>query len=171
MKYILGIDTSSTDLGIGLYGGDRSIASYSRYIGNSHAEHINPALHMILTTNRITPDTISHIAIAVGPGSFTGLRIGIAFTKGFCIGTTTRILPLSSLFILAHAGMHHKGRIVSAIDARNDCVFWATFTVSGGKIDRLTEDKLSTIQSFTPMLATDDLIVTDTMGYKKSTIF
>ena len=171
MSYTLGIDTSSTDLGIGLYHDDLPIASYSRYPGNSHAEHITPVITMMLSVNGVPPDAIDGIAVAAGPGSFTGLRIGIAFVKGFCIGTSIRVLSLSSLQILAHAGIHHAGRIISAIDARNDHLFWAAFTASGNRINRLTDDTLHPLERFITQLSSDDLIITDTMGFKKSTVF
>jgi tRNA threonylcarbamoyladenosine biosynthesis protein TsaB len=171
MSIILGIDTSSTDLSIGLYRDAAPIASYSRYIGNSHAEHIAPALRMMLGGNGIEPDTVDRIAVAVGPGSFTGLRIGIAFVKGFCVAHPIRVLPVSSLLILAHAAGYHHGRIVAAIDARNGDVFWAAFSRNGSALQRLTEDIVSPGEPFSAALTPEDIVVTDTIGYKKSTVF
>jgi tRNA threonylcarbamoyladenosine biosynthesis protein TsaB len=171
MNCILGIDTSSADLGIGIYRNSLPVASYSRFIGNSHAEHISPVVKMLLDLNSVSTGTLDGIAVAVGPGSFTGLRIGISFIKGFCIGTGIPVLPLSSLFILAHAAIHHTGRVVAAIDARNDDVFYAMFSASEKGITRLSDDTTCPSKQFFGHLQKDDIIVTDTIGFRKSTVF
>jgi tRNA threonylcarbamoyladenosine biosynthesis protein TsaB len=171
MSVILGIDTSSTDLSIGLYRDKEPLASYSRFVGHSHAEHIAPIVRMMLATNDIKPGMVDRIAIAIGPGSFTGLRIGIAFAKGFCIASPAKVLPLSSLFILAHAACHHGNRIIAAIDARNNDVFRASFAWHGDRPDRLSEDIVSDGAAFIAGISPDDVVVTDTIGYKKSTVF
>jgi tRNA threonylcarbamoyladenosine biosynthesis protein TsaB len=171
MSVVLGIDTSSTDLSVGFYLENRPFASFCRFIGNSHAEHIASAISNLLAVTDIDPPAIDRIAIAIGPGSFTGLRIGIAFLKGFCIGKAVRVLPLSSLLILAYAALHHNGRINSAIDARNNEVYWASFEASSGRILRLTADTVAPAGQFAGMLNKEDMIVTDTIGYKKSTVF
>ena len=171
MSVTLGIDTSSTDLGIGIFRDAAATASYSRYIGNSHAEHIAPVIRMMLTGSGIAPEEVDRISVAVGPGSFTGLRIGIAFVKGFCIAHPVPVLPVSSLFILAHAVRHHQGRVVAAIDARNNDVFWAIFSPGNGLIRRRTDDSVTPSGNFTAALKPGDVVVTDTVGYRKSSVF
>lgn len=171
MNCIIGIDTSSTALGIGIYRNSLPVASCSRYIGNSHAEHITPFFRLLLEVNGISTAAIDGIAAAVGPGSFTGLRIGISFIKGFCTGTDIPVLPLSSLFILAHAAIYHTGRIVAAIDARNNDVFCATFNASNCIISPHTHDSVCSSEEFYNLLEKDDIIVTDTIGYRKSNVF
>ena len=171
MSHILGIDTSSTDLSIGLYYGNQPLASFCRFCGNSHAEHIAATIGSLLSSNGINPATLNRMAIAVGPGSFTGLRIGIAFLKGFCMGREVRVLPVSSLLILAHAARDHTGRVIAAIDARNNDVYWASFNTSSGRIERLCDDTVAPQERFVSTLITGDMVVTDTIGYKKSTLF
>ncbi|MBN1306605.1 MAG: tRNA (adenosine(37)-N6)-threonylcarbamoyltransferase complex dimerization subunit type 1 TsaB [Chitinispirillaceae bacterium] len=171
MSLILGIDTSSTDLSIGLFREGRPLASFCRYRGNSHAEQIAAALKSLLSINDVEPSTIDRVAIAVGPGSFTGLRIGIAFLKGFCMGREVRVTPVSSLLILAHAARDRNGHVIAAIDARNGDVYWASFNASGGRIERLCDDTVAPHEQFAAALTADDRVVTDTIGYKKSTVF
>ena len=171
MSVILGIDTSSTDLSVGIYNGNSPVASYSRYIGNSHAEHIAQAVETMLGANGYSPETIEHIAVATGPGSFTGLRIGIAFVKGVCIGSSAAVLPVSSLHILAHAARHREGRVIAVIDARNGDVFWASFTVDRYRLKRCSDDRVTPSSRFYDALEETDLVVTDTIGYRKSTVF
>lgn len=173
MSWILGIDTSSTDLGIGLYHDTEAVASYSRFLKNSHAEHIEQAVTLMLQANRVPPSAVTHIAISAGPGSFTGLRIGLSFVKGFCMGGTTTVLPVSSLSVLAHGALPLRGpgSAIAAIDARRDEVFWAKFSVHGTKITRETPDTLSRVQVFMEAIRSGDTIITDMMGYAKSTVF
>jgi tRNA threonylcarbamoyladenosine biosynthesis protein TsaB len=172
MNVILGIDTSSTELGIGLFRDNQAIASYSRFIRNSHAEHITRAVAMLLDDCALGPADITHIAASEGPGSFTGLRIGMAFIKGFCAQGGVRVLPVSSLFILAHgAGAAAQERIVAAIDARRDEVFCARFRRENKKIIRETDDALIEAAWFRALLRDGDCIVTDTMGFERSTVF
>lgn len=171
MSIILGIDTSSTDLGIGLYRSGKPLASYSRYIGNSHAEHLTPLLTALLSVNDIAPHTITSIAIAQGPGSFTGLRIGMAFVKGFAAGVSARILPVSSLSVLVHAALAVQGEIIAAIDARNNDVYSARFHSDGRTMERLSADTVQTREAFYSELSPDDTVVSDTLGYTRSSVF
>lgn len=171
MSWILGIDTSSTDLGIGLYGDTGPAASYSRFIKNSHAEVIAAAVSMVLNNSGVVPSGIGHIAVSAGPGSFTGLRIGIAFVKGFCLSSPAKVLPVSSLFILAHGGLGKSASIVAAVDARRDDVFWARFHDDGHGLARETPDRLASAVEFREGLLPGDAIVTDTMGYGRSSVF
>ncbi len=173
MSTVLGIDTSSTDLSIALFKDGRPAASVSRFVPNSHAEHITQAVTMILKLNNISPEEITHIATTVGPGSFTGLRIGISFVKGFCRGQSIKVVPLSSLHIMVHQFRAGSGaKVFSAIDARRDEIFWASFSCSKkGLLNRTTPDSLSSIDSLLDTVAADDIIITDTMGYTRSTVF
>ncbi len=171
MSWILGIDTSSVDLGIGLYHGNDAVASYSRFVRNSHAEHIAQVVSMMLSVNNVKPHDVKHIAVSVGPGSFTGLRIGLAFVKGFCFGRSVSILQVSSLEILAYAAQTHNGRVLSTIDARNGDVFYGVFACKQGLMSRTGDDTVASLDTFKNNIQKDDIIVTDTMGYSKSTAF
>ena len=173
MNWILGIDTSSTDLGIGLYRDTEPVASYSRFLKNSHAEHIEQAVTLMLQSNKVPAAAVTHIVIAIGPGSFTGLRIGLAFVKGFCAnGSAARVLPVSSLQILVHGALtRSSATAIAAIDARRDEVFWARFSLDSTGIVRNTPDALCPSNIFMDSLGSGDTVITDTMGYTKSTVF
>lgn len=171
MNWILGIDTSSTDLSVGLFRGTEPVASYSRFLKNSHAEHIAQAVTLVLNSSGAGPGDITHVAAAAGPGSFTGLRIGFAFVKGFCVTGPVRVMPVSSLFVLVHGAAGRAASAVAAIDARRGEVFWARFSVRGTDIQRETADTAGTAENFKRFLKQDDVIIYDTQGYEKSTVF
>ncbi len=170
MTWILGIDTASTQLDLGLVNDGAAVCSYSRYSPGSHAEHIAQAVEFFLKTNDITPDTICCAGVTVGPGSFTGLRIGIAFVKGFFLTRATRALPVSSLEAIAMAWNGADGTFEVGMDARQDQVFCARFSKEGGTVTRLTDDSRKPLQSFLRSLDSVDFVLVDTLGYKKSRV-
>ena len=171
MNYVLGIDTSSTELGIGLALGTHPVMAVSRYLRNSHAEHIAQCMDYLLKANNVSAKDISHAGIATGPGSFTGLRIGIAFLKGFFLCRNAHVMQVSSLESVA-GSWHVNGRtIVCASDARNGQVFWARFNKANGATARLTGDALIPAHKFTSVISDSDIVLTDTLGYAKSAVF
>jgi len=171
MNWTLGIDTSSTDLSVGLFRDVEPVASYSRFLKNSHAEHIAQAVQLVLGSCGVSSSDITNVAIAAGPGSFTGLRIGFAFVKGFCMTGPAKVMPVSSLFVLAHGAAGRAASAVAAIDARRGEVFWARFGVRGTGVLRETADTAGTAGDFRNFIKPDNAIVYDTQGYAKSTVF
>jgi tRNA threonylcarbamoyladenosine biosynthesis protein TsaB len=171
MNYVLGIDTSSVELGIGLANGVQPVMAVSRYLRNSHAEHIAQCMDYLLKSNNVSAKDITHAGIAFGPGSFTGLRIGISFLKGFLLCRDVRVLQVSSLESMA-GSWHANGRnIVCASDARNGEVFWARFNKVDGATTRLSRDALTPAQELKTVINAGDIVLTDTLGYAKSVVF
>jgi tRNA threonylcarbamoyladenosine biosynthesis protein TsaB len=171
MSYVLGIDTSSTELGVGLAREGGAVAGVSRYLRNSHAEHISRCVEFLLSSSGIGPAQVDRAAIAAGPGSFTGLRIGISFLKGFCFGRHIKVLPVSSLESMAMAWNGSGHPVAAAFDARNGEVFWARFAPEGGTLRRLGDDALSTADEFTKAIGESDVVLVDTLGNAKSSVF
>lgn len=172
----MGIDTSSTDLSVCLCTDGSPVSTVCRYVKNSHAEHITQAVKLSLDLGGTDAGQITHIAVSVGPGSFTGLRIGVSFVKGMSLMAERRVLPLSSLMVLAHAaGSHFPDRkIFTALDARQGRIHWGSFVWDGENkkhLRRLTDDRLSPPEELFDELSADDILVTDTMGYSRSTVF
>lgn len=171
MSYILGIDTSSGELGIGLADEHHGLLGVSRYMRNSHAEHISRSIEFLFATCAVKAPEIDSIAIAVGPGSFTGLRIGISFIKGFCIGRDIKVLPVSSLESAAVAWNNREKPLAVAFDARNGDVFWARFAPRGDTLAKTHDNALAPVSRFRDSLERGDIVITDTLGHEKSTAF
>jgi tRNA threonylcarbamoyladenosine biosynthesis protein TsaB len=171
MSWILGIDTSSAELSIGLIHSRKPYTSFSRYVPNSHAEHITSTINFILESNEINAAEISHAGIAVGPGSFTGLRIGISFLKGFFLKRETPILPVSSLQSMAGAFHSADCSVVSAMDARQGRVFCAEFKRENKICKRVSDDVLLSADDFSTITEKKSVLLFDTLGYSKSTVF
>jgi tRNA threonylcarbamoyladenosine biosynthesis protein TsaB len=170
MSYLLGIDTSSMELGVGLADEDRVIAGVSRYKRNSHAEHISHSVEFLLSSSGIKASEVDYAAIAVGPGSFTGLRIGISFLKGFCFGRPVKVLPVSSLESMATAWHGRERPIIAVFDARNGEVFWARFAPDGRSLKRKGEDTLTPANELKNALDENEIVLVDTLGNAKSSV-
>jgi tRNA threonylcarbamoyladenosine biosynthesis protein TsaB len=175
MGLTLGIDTSSIDLGLGLVLDGQNVAAHSRYCKNSHAEHIADSVSFLLNSHSISIDNLSSVAIAVGPGSFTGLRIGIAFVKGFCLLRKVTIAPCSSLLSMALSVapfLSPQSDIVSVFDARNSMTYWARFRKNDdNSLSRVTADIRTPVETLTGELKPSDSVIIDTMGFSKSDLF
>lgn len=172
MSWTLGIDTSTTLLSLGLYKSDSPELSFTRYVHNSHAEHIMEVIKSFLSLANISASDITTCGVVTGPGSFTGLRIGISFLKGLFISGETKILPLSSLELLANAIPSKDQTVAIALDARQDNVFLGLFkTTATGEVTRLSEDEKVSKEDFYNKITHCDTIIYDTMGFARSTVF
>jgi tRNA threonylcarbamoyladenosine biosynthesis protein TsaB len=171
MTYVLGIDTSSVELGMGLALDSKPVMAVSRYLRNSHAEHIAQCMDYLLKATGVSAEEITHAGIATGPGSFTGLRIGIAFLKGFFLCRDAHVLQISSLESMAGMWHANERNIVCASDARNGGVFWARFQKTYDATMRLSPDTLIPAHEFKAVINDGDIILTDTLGYAKSVVF
>ncbi len=169
---ILGIDTSSSELGVALARNGSAVCGVSRYLRNSHSEHIASAVHYVFECAGIGAEDVGGIAVSAGPGSFTGLRVGIAFVKGFCLKRNIPAFPVSSLECAALSwNRFREAEIVCAFNARRGRVFRARFTVSAGTMTRLTPDQLTDIDAFAQEIRPGDIVLTDQQGSSKDERF
>jgi len=100
---IIAIDTSTEWIGLAIFDGVQVLAESIWRSKNYHTVELAPALNELITRAQISRDQISAVAVAIGPGSFTGLRIGVAAAKGFAIALNVPLLGIPSLDILAFA--------------------------------------------------------------------
>jgi tRNA threonylcarbamoyladenosine biosynthesis protein TsaB len=170
MAWSLGIDTSSIHLDIGLSKDGNPAASFCRFLPGSHAEHISQAVSFMLQANKVNPAEIDLAGISVGPGSFTGLRIGIAFIKGFFLARKCGILALSSLETTALALNDTEGLISVVYEARQGRVFYARFLKEKNILTRITEDTLSSVETAEKECRADKTVLIDMLGFKSSVL-
>lgn len=100
----------------------------------SHAEKLHVFIEELLKENGLTMQNLSAIAVSQGPGSYTGLRIGVSSVKGLCYGLNIPMIALDTLQILAKQLQVNSGWIIPMIDARRMEVFCATFSHEGGLV-------------------------------------
>ena len=138
---ILGIDTSTMMGSVGLIDDDMPLGQFSLNIETTHSERLMEAVVTLIEGVRVNLDAIDGYAISIGPGSFTGLRIGLGAVKGLSMTTGKPVVPVSTLEALAFNIPFCRYLICPIPDARKKEVYTALFKYSDdGSIIRLTDD-------------------------------
>lgn len=138
----LGIDTSGACASVALVEDARPVCSCLSGETASHSEALGPMVEHCLRASGKDLAAIEAVGIVIGPGSFTGLRIGISFTMGLCARHGTPVVTLSSLEAMALACGVRCGKVRPLLDARRNEVFTALFAVSKEGIFREEEDQI-----------------------------
>lgn len=137
---ILAIDSSARAASAAVCEGERVLCESYADVGLTHSETLLPMLDAMLRSAAIPLQQIDRIAVSVGPGSFTGLRIGIAAVKGLAYPSGIPCIGVSTLEGLAYNLAGFDCIACCAMDARCKQVYTACFDISGGTVTRLTED-------------------------------
>lgn len=154
---ILGIDTATPQVGCAIGGHEGVIASFSSAKGKRHAETLVPAIDFICRQAHVELDEIGAIAVDIGPGLFTGLRVGVATAKAMASALRVPMVGVSSLDLLAFPLRWTNRRIVSVVDARRGEVFSASYRQVPGGVQRLTEAQVCTADELcSEIIATGD---------------
>ena len=138
---ILGIDSSAITAGCALYDGGKVIAEQFLNTKHTHSQTLLPMVEDMLKSAEVKLADVETIAVTAGPGSFTGLRIGIASVKGMAMGAGKRCVSVSTLEAIAYNFVGVDGIICCAMDARCGQVYNALFRSENGVITRLCEDR------------------------------
>ncbi|HSM72132.1 MAG TPA: tRNA (adenosine(37)-N6)-threonylcarbamoyltransferase complex dimerization subunit type 1 TsaB [Anaerolineales bacterium] len=100
---LLAVDTSTTQVGIALYDGAQVIGEFAWRSGQRHTVELAPAVSDLLSRCGLTMDDVSALGVALGPGSFTSLRVGLALTKGLALAKEIPLIGIRTLDVLANA--------------------------------------------------------------------
>lgn len=141
---VLGIETATAQVGCALGGVEGVLASFHAAKGRRHAETLAPAIEFLCASARVDLSEVSVVAVDVGPGLFTGLRVGIATAKSMASALRVPVIGMSSLDLLAHQVRHSHRLIVPVIDGKRGEVFSATYRRVQGGVQRLTEPRVGT---------------------------
>ena len=117
---ILGIDTSSSVLSIGITGDDQVIGELVQNKALTHSERLMPHIAYLMETVDEKIEDIDYFAVTIGPGSFTGIRIGVATANAFAMAQGKRVIALSTLEALAHNFRQENLIIISTMYAQRD---------------------------------------------------
>ena len=143
---ILGIETATQQVGCAIGGHEGVLAEFHAAKGRRHAETLVPAIDFLCQQTRIDLSEIGAVAVDVGPGLFTGLRVGVATAKAMASALRVPVIGLSSLDLLAHQVRHSPRLIVPVIDGKRGEVFSATYRHVQGGIQRLSEPRVGTAE-------------------------
>lgn len=139
---ILGFDTSGASGSIALSEDGRLIAETETPDVGTHSQWFLPAVHALLKENSVIMDDIDLFAVGTGPGSFTGLRIGVSAVKGFAWALGKKCVSISTLEAMAMNESAEGQRICPVLDARRKEVYAAVFSCEEGRLKRLTPDSV-----------------------------
>ena len=138
---ILALDSTAIVASVALCENDRAVASFTVKNGNTHSETLLPMVESVLRCAKVDIKDIDLFACSVGPGSFTGVRIGAATLKGLAFGQNKPCIAVSTLEALAENLVPFEGLICPVMNARRGQVYNALFSCEGGVLTRLCEDR------------------------------
>lgn len=154
---ILGISTSTAQVGCAIGGHEGILGAIHSTRGRRHAETLTPAIEFLCRQTRVQLTDIGAVAVDLGPGMFTGLRVGIASGKALAHARRLPMIGVASLDLLAFPLRHSNRRIVCAIDAGRGEIFHASYRHSPGGVQRLTEPEVATPDDLaSDLLATNE---------------
>lgn len=152
---LLSIDSSAVTASASLTENDTVINSRFENTGLTHSETLLPMIKDVLGDKTIAD--LDGIAISVGPGSFTGVRIGVSTVKGIAFTQNIKCYPVSTLEAIAHN--FENGIICAVMDARRMQFYNALFEVESCKVKRLTEDRAISIEDLREEIANYDSVI------------
>ncbi|HOQ09192.1 MAG TPA: tRNA (adenosine(37)-N6)-threonylcarbamoyltransferase complex dimerization subunit type 1 TsaB [Syntrophomonadaceae bacterium] len=146
--YILAIDSATPVAGAALLRDEVLIAEAFANVGLTHSETLMPMVDRILKDTSLKARDVDVFAVTIGPGSFTGLRIGLAAAKGLALAADKPLIGISTLEVLAHNLSFSPLLVGTVLDARKGEIYGACFDVSQAYPQRLGEEMACSPESF-----------------------
>ena len=135
MALILNIETATTNCSVSVSkNGETLVLKEDNDRSYSHAERLHVYINDVMNEAKVVPKDLSAIAISKGPGSYTGLRIGVSAAKGLCFALDKPLISVSTLESLSHKVNTDEGVIVAMLDARRLEVYSAIYNSNHQKI-------------------------------------
>ena len=155
MALILAIDTTAKPVSCALAEDDRVVASFYANTGLTHSQTLMPMIENLLNISGKTISDLDALAVNTGPGSFTGVRIGVSAVKGLAFTAGLPCVPVSTLECMAETVAVAPDSVICCVmDARCQQVYGALFEVDAdGTLHRLTEDEALTIEEMGERIA------------------
>lgn len=150
---ILALDSTAKTASAAILDGERALSVLSLDNGNTHSESLLPMAEEVLRRSAVSLDEIDLFAVTAGPGSFTGVRIGVSVVKGLAFGRERPCVGVSTLEALAEGLSPLGGILCPVMDARRNQVYNALFRVKEGKLVRLCPDRALSLSDLTRELA------------------
>ena len=138
---ILAFETSAKSCSVALHEGRKLLAESYQNTGLTHSQTLMVMAEDLLKACGKTAADVTHLAVAAGPGSFTGVRIGVAAAKGFGWGADLPVYGVSTLEAMARWLGVYEGHVCCCMDARRNQVYNALFLADRGELTRVSEDR------------------------------
>ena len=155
MAIVLNIETATTNCSVSLSkDGETLVLKEDNSAGYSHAETLHVFIDDVFKKAHIKPSEIDAVAVSKGPGSYTGLRIGVSSAKGLCFALNKPLIAINTLKSLARQLKIENGYIVSMLDARRMEVYAAIYN-SNLELHREIKAEILTEESYSSILKTN----------------
>jgi len=162
LRRVLGLDTATWTAAVGLVVDGEIVAERLHYADRgTHAVSLLPLIEEVLRVDGCSVDDLDAVAVSCGPGSFTGLRIGLSVAKGLARAAEARLVGVPTLEALAKTVADTRSRICAVLDARRGEVYAASFVADAGGWRRVTPDTLTTAAALAETLPTPCVVVGD----------
>jgi len=145
MMRILAVDTATPIVSAAVGDGCRLLAEKTVSRGETHSKHLMGLIDGVLAAAGIRLGDLNGFAVTRGPGSFTGLRIGISTIKGLALATGKPLVGVSSLRALAGQAIPTPYVICPLIDARKNEVYFCRFRFQGGRLERVSDPRVGAV--------------------------
>ena len=143
---ILAFETSAKACSVAIHDGQKLLAESYQNTGLTHSQTLMVMAEDLLKSCAKTPSDVTHLAVAAGPGSFTGVRIGVAAAKGFAWGAELPVYGVSTLESMALSLGAFEGHVCCCMDARRKQVYNAIFLAENGALTRVSEDRAISLE-------------------------
>ena len=143
---LLSFETSAKAASVALTDGSRLLGESYQNTGMTHSQTLMVMAEDLLRQCGKSPADVTDVAVAAGPGSFTGVRIGVAAAKGFAWGKELPCWGVSTLEAMALSLGVYEGYVVCAMDARRSQVYNAIFEAKNGEMTRIREDRAISLE-------------------------
>ncbi|WP_314064399.1 tRNA (adenosine(37)-N6)-threonylcarbamoyltransferase complex dimerization subunit type 1 TsaB [uncultured Vagococcus sp.] len=171
---VLAIDTSNQALAVAICENDQVIGQYLGTTNRNHSLVLMPAIDFLMKENKISPKELDRIIVAEGPGSYTGLRIGVTTAKTLAWTLGIDLVGVSSLAALAANSVDFSGYIVPLFNARRENVYTGVYQWQEGKLISIMADRHVALASWLEELQQLDgklrFVGTDVAAFKESLI-
>lgn len=138
----LAIDTSNLVMGIAIIDGSTIIGEYVTNLNKNHSVRVMPAIHDLMQEVGVAPQQLDRIIVAHGPGSYTGVRIGVTIAKTLAWTLNIPIVGVSSLEVLARNGQLFAGVVSPLFDARRGQVYTGLYKMEANVFQPIKEDQI-----------------------------
>ena len=152
---ILALETSAKAVSVAVVEDSVVLAAAYQNIGLTHSVTLMPLMDNMLHNAGLTVADMSLIAVAAGPGSFTGLRIGVSAAKGLAWALELPCCGVSTLEAMAENARMFEGTVICAMDARRQQIYNAVFDCRGGVLTRRCEDRAVALETLADELKND----------------
>jgi tRNA threonylcarbamoyladenosine biosynthesis protein TsaB len=156
---VLGVDTSTMTAGIGIVDEDEILVEVKFSVKISYSEILLSCIDQALKNVGLKIDQMDGFAVSIGPGSFTGLRIGLSTLKGLSFATGKPLASVPSLDALAYLSLYCQYPVVAMLDAKKDQVYTATYETKNGDLQRQSDYLVIDVEDLVKMISQKTLFV------------